>query len=221
EGCSLKSPIIAVRVHYVVIQARENCFHADSRYDHVLPDDGLLSKVSVDSLPQCAQECLYLSDCFSVFFTAKGKCFTYSTRMDDFIPTVEKRSSKYYELKGKYGNVAAGKTAVQSSTFPPFSGIYEAYKAVDDSRYPVAVQPGDSCACTGLASDEFWRVDLSDTYLIRDVAVLQRHDDTAGTSSLNIKIMSSSILQGLLILTLYPPLNYPIMKPKAVQERKF
>ncbi|XP_033759502.1 fucolectin-6-like [Pecten maximus] len=97
----------------------------------------------------------------------------------------------------KYGNVAEGKSAVQSSTFPPWSGIYQAFQAVDGSRYPVAVKPDDSCSCTASVALEWWQVDLLEKYLVTDVAVLQREDDPSGGTNLtNVSISVAQVSGG-------------------------
>ncbi|XP_033729848.1 fucolectin-like [Pecten maximus] len=187
EGCLLHTLLMALFVSAVIAEFRQNYFHADSRYDNVLPDGGTLHYFNVSSLVECAHTCFDQTDCVSVFYK-EGQCVGWNSRMDDVFPTTASDNARYYELRGIYGNVAAGKPAVQSTTFPPLSGSYGAYKAVDGSRYPVAFQPDDSCSCTNKVSLEWWRVDLLDTYLITDVAVLKRRDDIYGMTLVNISI---------------------------------
>ncbi|XP_060070825.1 fucolectin-like [Ylistrum balloti] len=174
---------------------RHNHFHGDNRFDNILPSGGITLELAVPSLSSCAQECFYQADCVSVFYKDK-KCIGWNTRTDDLSPTSLDENMQYYELKGVYGNVAEGKPAVQSSTFPPFSGIYSASKAVDGSRYPVAVKPDDSCSCTNKANSQWWRVDLLDTFLVTDVAVLKRKDDADGITLVNVSIGVSHASSG-------------------------
>ncbi|XP_060070826.1 fucolectin-6-like [Ylistrum balloti] len=173
-------------MHFIT-EFRQNFFHLDRGYDSKLPEDGIKWNFIVSSLASCALECYHHTDCISMFYK-DGQCIGWNTRLNDLSPTSLADNMRYYELRGIYGNVAKGKPAVQSSTFPPFQGSYVASKAVDGSRYPVAFQPDDSCSCTGKTTLEWWRVDLLDTYLVTDVAVLKRQDDIFGMTLVNVSI---------------------------------
>ncbi|XP_069122384.1 fucolectin-1-like [Argopecten irradians] len=171
----------------IATEIRQNFFHSDIRYDNLLPISEALQSFNASSVTECASNCFRETGCVSLFYKEE-QCIGWDTRMDDIFPTIISTDTRYYELRGIYGNVAAGRPAVQSTLFPAFSGTYWAFKAVDGSRYPVAFAPDDSCSCTLMPSLEWWRVDLVNTYLITDVAILKRRDDLFGVTITNISI---------------------------------
>ncbi|XP_016315909.1 fucolectin-7-like [Sinocyclocheilus anshuiensis] len=71
----------------------------------------------------------------------------------------------------KFGNLALGGTAVQSSTY---SDLAAAQNAVDGNRESVYAL--GSCSVTNGDMNPWWRVDLSDVYRVTRVSITNRGD---------------------------------------------
>eukprot|EP00058_Branchiostoma_floridae_P015456 XP_002600944.1 hypothetical protein BRAFLDRAFT_79134 [Branchiostoma floridae] len=77
-------------------------------------------------------------------------------------------------LEGK-GNLAINKTATQSSDYVHWGEALCAGKAVDGSR-ATDIKPGKACAHTKYEYQPWWKVDLSRTYIIKKISILNRGD---------------------------------------------
>ncbi|XP_078614388.1 uncharacterized protein LOC144883667 [Branchiostoma floridae x Branchiostoma japonicum] len=82
---------------------------------------------------------------------------------------------KHFVCQIGKGNLAIGKTATQSSDYVHLGEALGAGKAVDGSRATV-IKPGKACTHTENEYQPWWKVDLSRTYTIKQISILNRGD---------------------------------------------
>ncbi|XP_035689154.1 macrophage mannose receptor 1-like [Branchiostoma floridae] len=82
---------------------------------------------------------------------------------------------KHFVCQIGKGNLAIGKTATQSSDFVHLGEALGAGKAVDGSR-ATDIKPGKACTHTENEYQPWWKVDLSRTYTIKQISILNRGD---------------------------------------------
>ncbi|XP_021347396.1 uncharacterized protein LOC110446525 [Mizuhopecten yessoensis] len=119
---------------------------------------------------------------------------------------------KYYELAGPVGNLAAGKTAIQSS-FYGTDRTFGPENAVDSRRYPFQNELDHdlkSCSHTAYLGEDdedhspFWQVDLGSRHLVLSVSFLSRIE-CCGERNQRLNITVAETANGPRALCMYYP----------------
>ncbi|XP_060066373.1 uncharacterized protein LOC132546668 [Ylistrum balloti] len=135
----------------------------------MVPIYGITWTITNTSVRWCLFACLKDEDCVSIFFNS-GTCHGYPEKIHDMIEIRQIYGTSYYEIAGPMGNVAAGKTAIQSSNYG-LEKYYGPALALDAVRHPYQNDPDisrKSCSHTRSDADNFpfWQVDLDALYLV-------------------------------------------------------
>ncbi|XP_069125564.1 fucolectin-5-like [Argopecten irradians] len=192
-----------------VSDIRDRHFRIDERYADRVPLTGILWTKTNLIVRWCLYECHKDADCSTVFY-GNGVCYGYFEKLHDMIATTYITGVIYYEMAGPVGNLAVGKSYLQSSEYNS-DGVYGPEKAADSKRYPFQNEVDwskVSCAHTAYLGEEdedhspFWQVDLGSRHLVLSVSFLGRIE-CCGERNQRLNITVAETASGPRALCLY------------------
>ena len=82
-----------------------------------------------------------------------------------------------------YVNVALNRPTFMSSVYHDTNGYYEASRAVDGNKDPVALKVDNSCSITRWEANPWWAVNLGAALSVLGVLVTNRAENSGNVSS--------------------------------------